>query len=162
MNCLAKTALKAALRADIGPRSPIASAILFTSRMLFGGFLIYHGIKKLVNYRTIEPSFPQPFPRLGRRATYNLAIMAELGCSAAVMAGLGARAASVPAMLTMLTASCVALRGAPYARRELPLVYLAGFAQIFLFGAGRYSLDSIALGALRAPTAPQPETKSES
>ena len=75
-----------------------------------------------------------------------LAIFTEFVCSILLMAGLFTRAVLVPLILIMLVAFLVIHSDDPFAKKELPLLYLVPFITLFLTGPGRYSLDQRIFG----------------
>ncbi|WP_339698092.1 hypothetical protein [Algoriphagus aquimarinus] len=59
------------------------------------------------------------------------------------MLGFKTRLATIPLMITMLTAAFVAHAADPFGRKELPLLYFIVFLFILIFGAGKFSLDAL-------------------
>ncbi len=116
--------------------------ILLALRVVFGTLLLVHGIHKVMTYKTLSATFPDPIG-LGRRRSLQLAIFAELLCSLAVISGLLFRLALIPPMVTMCVAGFVALKGAPWVQRELPISYLLVLLLLFITGPGLFSLDAL-------------------
>ena len=126
-----------------GPCSPRSSDwILLALRVVFGTFLLVHGIQKIMDYGTLSSTFPDPIG-LGSRISLQLAIFAEFLCSLGVITGFLFRLSLIPVMFTMCVAAFVVLGGAPWGQRELPVSYLMVFAIMFISGPGRISLDAL-------------------
>jgi putative oxidoreductase len=117
---------------------------LLALRLAAGGFMLFgHGIGKLANYSEMSTKFPDPIGFLGSEMSLVLAIFAELGCSALVMAGLFTRLAALPLCATMFVAGFLVHGGDPWAKKELALVYLAMFLFLALSGGGSFSIDAV-------------------
>jgi putative oxidoreductase len=118
-------------------------------RLGFGLFIVFgHGLGKLQMLLSGNIQFPALF---GISPTINLilAILAEFVAGIMVVIGLKTRLASIPLMITMLTAALVVHSGDPLfstggASKEFALLYFIAFAGIFFLGSGRYSFDAIA------------------
>ena len=70
------------------------------------------------------------------------AIVAELAGGALLAVGFQTRVAAAALCATMLGAAYVALDGASWDQRELPLTYAAVLFFIAVYGAGPFSLDA--------------------
>ena len=105
--------------------------------MLFG-----HGLVKVSNYAMLSDRFVS-FMGLGPALSLNLAILAEVGGSLLVIFGLFSRIGSFLVMCTMVGALVMVHSADPFAKQELPLVYLIIFTSIFIAGPGRYSLQNL-------------------
>lgn len=126
-----------------GPQSTSAvNWILLVLRLIFGTLLLVHGIQKIMAYGTLSASFPDPIG-LGSRLSLNLAIFAEFVCSLGIIFGFLFRLSLIPVIVTMTVAGFVALKGAPWVQRELPVSYLLVMLLLMVSGPGRYSLDTI-------------------
>jgi len=112
-------------------------------RLFAGGLLIYgHGWGKLVNFGERAASFPDPIG-LGPTLGFTLVVFAEVACSTLVILGLFTRFATVPPLVFFAVAAFVQHAHDPFPKRELPLLYLAVFAAVALFGPGRFSIDGL-------------------
>jgi putative oxidoreductase len=116
---------------------------LLVIRLLAGGFMLTHGIPKLMRlFSGDEIRFADPYG-LGAFISFVLVIFAEFFCSIFTILGLGTRLAAVPIMITMLTAAFYAHADDPFGTKEKPLVFFIVFFTLFVFGSGRYSVDQL-------------------
>lgn len=114
---------------------------LLVIRLGAGGMMLTHGIPKIGRLFGEEPvKFADPFG-LGPEISLGLAIFAEVICAVLVMIGFKTRLASIPLILTMLTAAFYAHWNDPFGKKELPLLYICVFLGILAFGAGKFALD---------------------
>lgn len=104
--------------------------------------MLTHGLAKVAAFDTLANTFPDPIG-LGSAFSLVLAIGAEVGCSILLMLGLFTRLAVLPLIFTMFIAGMVVNAGAPYAAKELALIYLMAYVMIFALGSGKYSLDQL-------------------
>lgn len=107
--------------------------------------MLTHGYAKLERFMNGERGFADPIG-FGEELSLMLAIFTEFVCSILLMAGLFTRAVLVPLILIMLVAFLVIHSDDPFARQELPLLYLVPFVTLLLTGPGRYSLDQRIFG----------------
>lgn len=115
---------------------------LLILRVALAGLMLPHGIRKLASWWSRgEVRFSDPLG-LGPEVSFFLAVFAEVFCSILLIIGYKTRLASIPLAFTMIVASFIAHFDDPWAKKELALVYLAGFAAIAFLGGGRYSLDA--------------------
>lgn len=115
-------------------------------RLALGGYmLVNHGLPKWQTFDEKSQQFFN-FLGLGSEASLVLAIFAEVICSVLVIIGLGTRWAVFPLAITMLVAIFGVHADDPVTKWELPLIYLAGYAALFLLGSGRFSVDSALVG----------------
>jgi putative oxidoreductase len=80
---------------------------------------------------------------MGEFPSILLAVFAEAGCSVLIIAGLFTRAVAIPPAITMIVAACIVHASDPFAKKELPLLYLLIYLVILTLGAGKYSLDRL-------------------
>jgi len=137
----AMTHLLKFLQFDFIPRSKDLALLLL--RVWCGVSLFYlHGWQKLANFGDMSGNFVN-FLGLGSRASLVLATVGETLCPLLVVLGLATRFGALGSAVTMGTAFVVAhdlkLQGA--GNGELPFIFLAGFATIFLAGPGRFAFD---------------------
>ncbi|WP_026955105.1 DoxX family protein [Algoriphagus vanfongensis] len=110
-------------------------------RLGSAGMMLTHGIPKINRLFADEVKFADPFG-LGPTISLALAVFAEVVCSALLILGLKTRLATIPLMITMLTAAFVAHAADPFGRKELPLLYFTVFLVLLIVGGGKYSLDA--------------------
>lgn len=111
-------------------------------RLTAGGFMLSHGVPKLLNLLAGEIRFGDPIG-LGPEISLALAVFAEFFCSILLILGLGTRLATIPLIVTMAVAGLIAHGADPFGRKELALFYLLVYVVILLLGSGKYSVDSI-------------------
>ena len=105
--------------------------------------MLTHGLPKINRLFGEGPvKFADPFG-LGPEVSLGLAIFAEVICAGLVMAGFKTRLATIPLMLTMLTAAFYAHWDDPFGKKELPLLYFLVFIALLILGSGRFSLDKL-------------------
>lgn len=114
-----------------------------------------HGWGKLSSFGTMSTKFADPFG-LGPTVSLGLAVFAEFFCSLLVMTGTFTRLATVPLIVTMLTAFLIIHGADPFPRRELALMYLIPYVTLFITGPGRYSIDYLLWGGRRSSAESQP------
>lgn len=115
---------------------------LLIIRLGAGGMMLSHGIPKINRLLADEVKFADPFG-LGPTVSLVLAIFAEVICSVLLMLGFKVRLATIPLMITMLTAVFYAHWEDPFSRKELPLLYLLIFLGLLAFGGGKFSIDGL-------------------
>ena len=119
-------------------QSNLAKLIL---RLGFGGFMLTHGIPKLMQLfegGTIQ--FPDPL-HVGATTSLILTVFAEFVCAALIVVGYKTKWAAIPLVITMLVAAFIVHGADPMGKKEFALLYAIGFLCIGLLGAGKYSLD---------------------
>jgi putative oxidoreductase len=118
------------------------SSLLLVLRVVFGLLLAYHGMQKLIGFSAIAPSFPDP---LGTGSTWALAlaIFGELFCSVAFIFGFLFRLSTIPMIFTMVVALFTA-------KQELALAYLLLYVILYIFGPGKYALDTMIARAIHS------------
>lgn len=113
---------------------------LLILRLIGGGFMLSHGIPKLMKMVNGDFGFADPLG-LGMTLSLILTVFAEFICAIMVTIGFKARLASIPLMFTMVVAAFIVHGGDPWGKKEFPLLYFGIYAAILLMGAGKYSLD---------------------
>lgn len=116
--------------------------LLLILRIIFGGMMLAHGVEKWSHFREIAATFPDPLG-IGSSLTLVLAIFAEVFCSVALIVGCLSRIALAVLIINMMVAAFVVHHGSPFAGKELALIYLFVFTLLFIWGAGRYSIDGM-------------------
>ena len=105
--------------------------------------MLTHGIPKIGRLLGEGPvKFANPFG-LGPEISLIMAIFAEVICAVLIMVGFKTRLASIPLIITMLTAAFYAHWDDPFGKKELPLLYICVFLGILVFGAGRFAIDQL-------------------
>ncbi len=116
---------------------------LLVIRLGAGGMILTHGIPKIGRLLGEGPvKFADPFG-LGPEISLVMAIFAEVICAVLVMVGFKTRLATIPLMLTMLTAAFYAHWNDPFGKKELSLLFFLVFLSILILGGGKYALDSL-------------------
>jgi putative oxidoreductase len=105
--------------------------------MFFG-----HGYGKFMNFDSRAAGFADPIG-VGPVPSFVMVVFAEALCSLLVAVGLLTRFALVPLLVAMSVAVFIAHAADPFARKELAVVFLCGFAALFFTGPGSLSLDRI-------------------
>ena len=116
---------------------------LLIMRLGTGSMILTHGLAKLMRFFGDEPIKFMDFLGLGPVISLSLAVFAEFFCAILIMIGFKTRLATIPLMITMLTAALVAHAADPFGRKELPLLYFIVFLSILIFGAGKFSIDGL-------------------
>lgn len=112
--------------------------------------LLLHGWGKIASYAEKAAAFPDPLG-VGSAFSLNLVIFAEVFCAILLVAGLAARFALVPLIVTMAVAFFVIHGGVLVGEGsgEMAFLYLAGFVALFVAGPGKYSFDHYLLRVFR-------------
>lgn len=114
---------------------------LVVFRVSVGLFMLTHGLPKLTKLMSGgEIKFADPIG-IGVVPSLVLTVFAEVFCSLFIIFGLATRFAAIPPIITMTVAVFIAHSGTPFEKRELALLYLVFYVTIYIFGAGKYSLD---------------------
>lgn len=112
-------------------------------RLAAGGMMLTHGIPKIGRLFGEGPvKFADPFG-LGPEISLVMAIFAEVICAVLVMVGFKTKLATIPLMLTMLTAAFYAHWSDPFGKKELSLLFSLVFLAILIMGPGKYAFDSL-------------------
>ena len=128
---------------ETASRVGIASLLL---RLVLGLSMFFgHGFGKISNFSAVAGKFPDPLG-IGSQMSLTLTVGAEVFCALALVAGLATRYAAVPLMIAMAVAAFIFHSADPFGDKELAIVYLAGYASIWLLGSGQFSLDALISG----------------
>lgn len=112
-------------------------------RLGAGGMILTHGIPKIKRLFGDEPIQFMDFLGLGPIVSLSLAAFAEVLCAVLLIIGFKTRLATIPLIITMLTAALIAHSADPFGRKELPLLYFVIFVAILIFGGGKFSIDGL-------------------
>jgi putative oxidoreductase len=121
-----------------------ASAVngaLLLLRLSAALLMLPHGYQKLSKFETMQSQFVS-FMGFGPKLSLLLAMSAELGCTLLVAVGLFTRLATVPLIITMLTALFLAHGGALFGDGEKNGLFILIFATILILGPGTHSIDA--------------------
>jgi len=110
-------------------------------RIVGGGFMLTHGIPKLMKLINGDMAFANPIG-IGPEASLVLTVFAEFLCALAILVGFKSKWATIPLMITMLVAAFVVHGSDPWNKKEMALLYFAVYLAIYLFGSGKYSIDN--------------------
>ncbi|MBN3520699.1 DoxX family protein [Algoriphagus lutimaris] len=112
-------------------------------RLSAGVMMLTHGIPKISRFFGEGPvRFHDPFG-FGPEISLALAIIAEVICTVLIMIGFKTRLATIPLILTMLTAAFYAHADDPFGSKEKPLLFIVVFIAIAIMGPGKYSFDGL-------------------
>lgn len=118
-------------------------ALLILRLWLGLSLLVLHGWTKLSTFQEMSGKFPDPLG-VGSTLSLSLAVFGEVVGSLLIVLGLFTRFAALVCAITMGVAFFLvhqmALKGP--SSGELAFIYLAGYATLFLAGAGRFAMDS--------------------
>jgi len=120
---------------------PNASLPILWLRILGGGFMLAHGIPKLMKVLAGDFQFADPFG-IGPAASLILTVFAEVLCAIFILVGFKTRAATIPLMITMLVAAFLIHGSDPFGKKELALIYFGIYLSLFFLGSGKYSVDA--------------------
>lgn len=101
-----------------------------------------HGFVKLMKFTDLSATFYDPFG-MGSMISLVLILLAEVVCAVLVLLGIWTRLATIPLIIGMAVAAFMANGDQPFAKQELPFMYLMAFVVIFFIGSGRYSLGRL-------------------
>lgn len=128
---------------DVGSNKLGVDIGLLIMRLAFGSMMLFgHGLGKLISYSERASHFGDPIG-LGSATSLALAIFAEFFCSIGIAFGFLTRFAAFALLFNMAVAAFIAHAGAPFARREMALLYAAAFATLLFLGSGRFSIDGL-------------------
>lgn len=130
----------------------ILDYFLFALRLLVGIGMLTHGLEKLQLLMNGKEATFFDFLGMGKRFSLQLAVFSEVVCSTFIILGLFTRVAVVPLIITMLVAVLIVLEKAPFANKELGLLYLFSYVLILITGAGKLSIDYLIQGNQPAAT----------
>jgi len=109
-------------------------------RIVFSLLMMTHGWSKLERILEGNLSFGDPLG-LGSPLSLYLVTFAELVAPIFIIVGFKTRIMALITSFAMAVAAFIAHGADPLAKKEMALLYLAGFLSVSLMGAGRYSID---------------------
>lgn len=111
-------------------------------RVGLGVLMLTHGWGKLMKLieQGLDAGFADPLG-IGEFPSLVLTVLAEFFCSILIIFGWKTRWVSIPLAFTMLIAAFVVHVEDPWARQELPLLYLTGYVCLIFTGSGKYAVD---------------------
>ena len=125
-----------------GTHSKNIDILLFIMRVAVAIFMLSHGMGKLSKLTGPEPiAFADPFG-MGETTSLALTVFAEVVCSLLLLFGLATKIATLPLIITMLTAVFVIHLHDPFSKKELGLFYLLIYLILLVAGPGKYSVDN--------------------
>lgn len=124
------------------PKRHYTNLSLLLLRIVSGGLMLTHGIPKFDRLIAGKTKFADPIG-LGEEFTLILTVFAEVLCAGLVAIGLFTRAAVIPLIVTMLVAAFIVHGDDPFARKELPLMYVTMYLLLYFKGPGDLSLDKV-------------------
>ncbi len=128
---------------DVGSNKLGVDIGLLIMRLAFGSMMLFgHGLGKLLSYSERASQFGDPLG-LGSSTSLALAIFAEFFCSIGIAFGFLTRFAAFALLFNMSVAAFLAHAGAPFARREMALLYATAYATLLFLGPGRFSIDGL-------------------
>ncbi|WMJ74720.1 DoxX family protein [Cytophagaceae bacterium ABcell3] len=109
-------------------------------RVTASAFMLTHGAPKFIKVLEGDFTFADPLG-VGPAVSLILTVFAEFFCSIFILLGLGTRLAVIPLIITMLVAAFVVHAADPFAKQELPLLYVLIYATLLITGSGKLSID---------------------
>jgi putative oxidoreductase len=114
---------------------------LLILRIAMGALLLLHGIGKITRLSSFpDIHFADPVG-LGPAVSLILTIVAEVLCAFLVIVGYKTKFATIPLMILFFVITFVVHIHDPWAKQEIALLYLSGFASLYFLGSGRFSID---------------------
>jgi putative oxidoreductase len=110
-------------------------------RISFGGLMLTHGIPKMLEFFNGNLEIVGDPLGIGALVTSILVIIGEVISPLLIIIGYKVRWTAIPAIITMAVAAFMIHGADPLAKKEMALLYLAGFVTIALMGAGKYSVS---------------------
>ena len=111
-----------------------------------------HGLPKILNFSEHSAQFPDPLG-IGPSLSMAMAILGEVGCSLAILAGIRVREAALGLMGTMGLIFFVFHKDAPFEAKELSFMYFLISLSLVLLGGGNYTLPNFVRKLLRPRSA---------
>lgn len=113
-------------------------------RVGFGGMMLGgHGIPKLLQFRELMDTFPDPLGIGSSTVSLILTLLTEIGAAAGVTLGIFPRICAIPLLFVMAVAIFVVHANDPFQQKELAICYAIGFLCIIILGGGRVGLSAL-------------------
>jgi putative oxidoreductase len=90
-----------------------------------------------------DPILFPPIFGMSPALSLSMAVFAEVLCSIFILVGFGTRLATVPLIVTMLTAVFAIHAADPFAKKEMGILYLLVYIILLVTGSGKYSIDGL-------------------
>ena len=121
----------------------LQNVFLLLVRVAVSFAMLSHGFPKL--QMLLEGGDIQFYNFLGLNSTISLTltIFAEFVCSIFIILGLFTRWATFFLIFTMAFAAFIYHSGDPFDKKELSILYLCVYLLLFVFQAGKFSIDSM-------------------
>jgi putative oxidoreductase len=118
----------------------IMNLILLLLRLTIAGFMLMHGVPKLMRMLFGNFQFADPIG-LGQTLSLILTVFAEFLCSVVIAVGLGTRLATIPLIITMLVILFIVHGNQPVISHYDVVLYTVGYFILLFTGSGKYSLE---------------------
>jgi putative oxidoreductase len=116
---------------------------LLVGRIAIAILMLLHGIPKMqMLFSGDAIQFPSVFG-MSAGLSLALAVFAEVFCSILILVGFATRLATIPLIITMLVAVFSIHAADVFAKKELAVLYLAGYVVLLFAGSGKYSADQL-------------------
>jgi putative oxidoreductase len=115
-------------------------AVLLLLRVGVSALMLTHGWPKLAKILAGNFTFGDPIG-IGSAPSLILSALAEFGGSILLILGFQTRLASILLMINMLVVVIFAHGADPFAKKEMPLLFLLIYMTIFFVGPGKHSID---------------------
>lgn len=109
-------------------------------RLVLGVWILTHGWDKISTFSEKVNFFPDPLG-IGSTLSLGLATFAEFFCGILLIFGCFTRFAAFNLLMTMLVAGVIFHAADPFSKKELALLYAAGFFYFLMAGGNRFSVD---------------------
>ncbi len=113
---------------------------LLVLRIVGGGFMLTHGIPKLMKLLDGNMEFADPIG-VGPTFSLILTVFAEVICAVFILVGYKTRLATIPLLVTMAVAAFIVHADDPWGRKEFGLLYFGIYLALLMMGGGRHSVD---------------------
>ena len=115
---------------------------LLALRLCMAGFMLVHGLPKLIMLFSGNISFYNPIG-IGELPSLILAVIAEVVCSVFIALGLYTRMAASILIVNMAVAAFIVHAHHAFGQKELAFLYMFGYITLLIFGGGNLSLNKL-------------------